>query len=127
MVILKLIAWSDRQEERENDLTDILKIIQHYFDLEWDEIVEHHYDTFEKDPFDQKIIAAEVLGRKSRLYLEKSKAISERVLKVLDTNLQDATKSAIAAEWARKLDTDIEYAFALLSAFQRGITHSGIT
>ena len=29
MVILKLIAWSDRPEERENDLSDILKIIQH--------------------------------------------------------------------------------------------------
>jgi len=122
MVILKLIAWSDRPEERENDLTDILKIIQHYFELEWDEIVQHHNDILDKDPFDQKIIAAEVLGRKSRLYLKKSKAISERVLKVLDTNLQDASKSAIAREWARKLDSDIEYAFALLTAFQKGIT-----
>jgi len=122
MVILKLIAWSDRPEERENDLTDILKIIQHYFELEWDEIVQHHNDILDKDPFDQKIIAAEVLGRKSRFYLKKSKAISERVLKVLDTNLQDASKSAIAREWARKLDSDIEYAFALLTAFQKGIT-----
>ncbi len=123
MVILKLIAWSDRPEERENDLSDILKIIQHYYDLEWDEIVEHHYDTLEKEPLDQRIISAEVLGRKSRLYLEKSKAISERVLQVLDTNLQDAAKSAIAKEWARKLGTDIEYGFALLSAFQKGIRH----
>jgi len=37
--------------------------------------------------------------------------------------LQDASKSAIAREWARKLDTDIEYAFTLLHAFQKGITH----
>jgi len=42
MIILKLVAWSDRPEERENDLTDILKIIQHYFDLAFDEIVESH-------------------------------------------------------------------------------------
>ena len=57
------------------------------------------------------------------MYLEKSKALSERVLQVLDTNLQDASKSVIAREWARKLDTDIEYAFALLNAFQKGIIH----
>ncbi len=123
MVILKLIAWSDRPEERENDLSDILKIIQHYYDMAWDEIVELHYDILDKDPFDQKIIAAEVLGRNSRLYLKKSEAISERVLQVLSNNLQDASKSAIAKEWARKLDANIEYAFAMLTAFQNGITH----
>jgi predicted nucleotidyltransferase len=123
MVILKLIAWSDRPEERENDLSDILKIIQHYYQLKWDEIVEFHYDTLDKDPFDQLLIAAEVLGRNSRLYLQKSEAISTRVLKVLENNLEDASKSAIAKDWARKLDKEIEYAFALLGAFQKGITH----
>lgn len=123
MVILKLIAWSDRPEERENDLSDILKIIQHYYQLKWDEIVELHYDTLDNDPFDQLLIAAEVLGRNSRLYLQKSEAISTRVLKVLENNLEDASKSAIAKDWARKLDKEIEYAFALLGAFQKGITH----
>lgn len=123
MVILKLIAWSDRPEERENDLSDILRIIQHYYNLKWDEIVEKHYDTLDKEPFDQLLIAAEVLGRDSRLYLQKSEAISERVLKVLETNLEEASKSAIAKDWARKLDKEIEYAFALLGAFQKGITH----
>lgn len=123
MVILKLIAWSDRPEERENDLSDILRIIQHYYNLKWDDIVEKHYDTLDKEPFDQLLIAAEVLGRDSRLYLQKSEAISERVLKVLETNLEEASKSAIAKDWARKLDKEIEYAFSLLGAFQKGITH----
>jgi len=123
MVVLKLIAWSDRPEERGDDLSDILSIIQHYYNLNWDEIVEKHYDTLDKDPFDQLLIAAEVLGRNSKLYLQKSKAISERVLKVLETNLEDASQSAIAKEWAIKLDKEIEYAFDLLGAFQKGITH----
>ena len=123
MVILKLIAWSDRPEERGDDLTDILRIIHHYFDLKWDEIVEQHYDILDKEPFDQLLIAAEVLGRNSRLYLQKSKAISTRILKVLESNLVDVSKSAIAREWARRLDTDVTYAFTLLSAFQKGITH----
>jgi predicted nucleotidyltransferase len=123
MVILKLIAWSDRPEERENDLSDILKIIHHFFDLAWDEILEVHYDTLDKDPFDQLIIAAEVLGRKSKIYLQKSKVISKRILHVLENNLQEPTKSAIAKEWARKLDRDLEYAFGLLDSFYKGITH----
>jgi len=123
MVILKLIAWSDRPEERGDDLPDILNIIEHYYNLVWDQIVHVHYDTLLKDPFDEKIIAAEVLGRNSRLYLQKSKAISERVLKLLKDNLQDAEKSEIARIWARKLGSDIEYAFALLTAFQKGLTH----
>jgi len=122
MVILKLISWSDRPEERENDLSDILRIIQHYYDLKGDEIVEKHFDTLDNDPFDQLLIAAEVLGRNSRLYLQKSEAISARVLRVLETNLQEASKSAIAKDWARKLDKEIEYAFALLSAFQKGVS-----
>lgn len=123
MVILKLIAWSDRPEERSDDLPDILRIIQHYYDLKWDEIVEKHYDTLDQEPFDRLIIAAEVLGRNSRLYLQKSEALATRVLKVLESNLEDASKSAIAKEWARKLDKEIEYTFALLGAFQKGITH----
>lgn len=122
MVILKLIAWSDRPEQRQNDLSDILRIIQHYFDLEWDEIVELHYDILINEPFDRMKIAAEVLGRKSRQYLERSDKISERVLMVLQNDLQKASQSMIAREWARILDKDIQYAFELLTTFQEGIT-----
>jgi predicted nucleotidyltransferase len=123
MVILKLIAWSDRPEERADDLSDILHIIQHYYELMWDEILTHHADTFNQEPFDQLQIAAEVLGRDTKLYLQKSEKISLRVHHSLTTNLVDASKSAIAKEWARKLDSTVEYAFALLIALHRGITH----
>ena len=49
MVVLKLIAWSDRPEERENDLTDILRIIEHYFEHNFDEIVEFYRMAGEAD------------------------------------------------------------------------------
>jgi len=123
MVILKLIAWSDRPEERENDLSDILRIIQHYYTLNWAEIVEKHFDTLEHDPFDQLMIAAEVLGRNSRLYLQKSEVISARVMHVLASNSESASQSAISRVWARILDKEIAYAYALLCAFQKGIRH----
>lgn len=121
MVILKFIAWSDRPEERENDLSDILKIIEHYYYLKWDEIVEKHFDILDKDVFDQLLIAAEVLGRDSKIYLQKSEVISTRIFNVLETNLKEVSKSKIAKEWAIKLDRNIEYAFNLLEALHKGL------
>ena len=121
MVVLKLIAWIDRPEERENDLTDILRIIEHYFEHNFDEIVEFHHDTFPEDSFDQLIISAEVLGRKVKLYIEKSDKLSERISKILNSNLEQESQSAIAKEWARNRDWEIEYALKLIKAFQKGI------
>ena len=121
MIILKLVAWSDRPEERENDLADILKIIEHYFDYNFDEIAEHHHDTFPEDGFDQLLIAAEVLGRKSKQYLEKSKALTERINNVLDNNLNDDRESRIAKKWARIKDWEIAYAFSILKSFKKGL------
>lgn len=121
MVILKLVAWSDRPEQRENDLADILLVIRHYFNLEFDEIVAFHHDTFAEGPFDRIMIAAEVLGRKAKHYLEKSEFLSTRIHNVINSNLIEAAKSDIAREWARKLDRDIDYAMAILEAFRRGI------
>lgn len=49
MIILKLVSWSDRPEERGNDLADILRIIEYYFDHNFDEIVELLNDTFPEE------------------------------------------------------------------------------
>lgn len=121
MVILKLVAWSDRPEERENDLADILRIIEHYFEHNYDEIVEFHNDTFPEMGFDRWSVSAEVLGRKAKVYLEKSERLKERVLSVVESNLGDKEMSSIAKEWARIKDWEIQYAITLLKAFKKGI------
>ncbi|MFD0762843.1 nucleotidyl transferase AbiEii/AbiGii toxin family protein [Lutibacter aestuarii] len=122
MVILKLIAWSDRPEERDNDLYDILKIIEHYFDLNFDEIVEHHNDTFpEEDDLDQLKIAARVLGRKASQFLNVSRAINDRILKTLNENITDAKDSAIAKQWVTKKEWDLEYAVQILEELKLGL------
>jgi len=83
--------------------------------------VEYHHDTFPEDGFDQLLIAAEVLGRKSRRYIKKSEVLSEHIKKVLETNLTDEEESKIAKEWARIKDWEIEYAFSILKSFQKGL------
>jgi len=121
MVILKLVAWSDRPEERENDLADILKIICHYFDHNYDEIVEFHHDTFPEETFDEILIAAEVLGRKAKKYLLKSPPLNERIISVMDQNLMKESESKIAIEWARIMDWEVGYTFSVLNAFEKGM------
>ncbi|WP_221407842.1 hypothetical protein [Reichenbachiella faecimaris] len=121
MVILKLVAWNDRPEERENDLSDILRIIQHFYDLEFDDIADHHYDLLATDILDELLVSAEVLGRKCRIYLEKSTTLSDRITGILKNELTINEKSAIARDWARKLDKDVNYASSIIRAFQRGI------
>ena len=122
MVILKLIAWSDRPEERDNDLYDILRIIEHYFDLNFDEIVEHHNDTFPKeDDLDQFKIAARVLGRKASQFLNISEAINDRILKTINDNVANAKDSVIAKQWIRNREWDLEYAVQILEEFKLGL------
>lgn len=122
MVILKLIAWSDRPEERDNDLYDILRIIEHYFVINYDEILEHHSDTFlDEDDFDRFKIAARVLGRKASQFLNISEAINDRILRTLNENVADAKKSAIAKQWAINKEWDLEYAVQILKEFKLGL------
>lgn len=122
MVILKLIAWSDRPEERDTDLYDILRIIEYYFDLNFDEIVEYHNDIFPEDgDLDQLRISARVLGRKASQYLNVSEAINERILKTLNENVVDAKNSQIAKQWVIKKEWDLEYAVQILEEFKQGI------
>lgn len=123
MVILKLIAWSDRPEDRDNDLYDILRIIEHYFDLNFDEIVEHHFDTFpDGDKLDQFKIAARVLGRKASKFLSVSKEINDRILKTINENVVNVEKSAIAKQWIRDKDWDLKYAVEILEELKKGLT-----
>ncbi len=122
MIILKLVAWSDRPEERDNDLKDIILIIENYFNFNFDEIVEFHNDIFPENDFDQLKIAAEVLGRKSKKYLIKSELLSNRIVTLLKKNLTDINESKIAKEWAITKNWNMEYAINLLNAFYKGIT-----
>ncbi|MCK0136963.1 MULTISPECIES: nucleotidyl transferase AbiEii/AbiGii toxin family protein [unclassified Arenibacter] len=123
MVILKLIAWSDRPEERDNDLYDILRIIEHYFDYNYDEIVEHHNDTFpENDELDQLKVSARVLGRNASKFLTISKPINDRILKTINENIIDPAESSIAKQWVKNKDWGLEYAVELLEEFKEGLT-----
>jgi predicted nucleotidyltransferase len=124
-ILLKLTAWSDRPEDRGNDLGDILSIISSYYDSHWDFILDDHGELLDllgdegKD--DERLVAARVLGREAAAYLQKSERLRERILEVLDKNINDQFNSDIARQWAAKLDKDMTYTLSLLEAFLTGI------
>jgi len=121
MVILKLVSWADRPEERGNDPSDILQIISNYFLFEYDEIIDNHYDTFPDEEFDQLRISAKVLGRKVAEILRKSEKLADRVLNILESNTIDQKNSPIAKQWAQKNDWPLDYAIGLLEELKSGI------
>ena len=121
MVILKLVSWSDRPEERKDDLYDILLILDKYFEMYDEEIYEYHNDLFEDDKDNLVLISARVLGRKAAEILAKSDRLKNRIFKVLNENIQDPKNSKIAEKWAIEHDKTIEYAISLLEELRIGI------
>lgn len=125
MIILKIVAWSDRPEERENDLGDILLIISEYFWLMYDFIIDNHPDLLdlltEEGDMSQRIVASRVLGREAAKYLLQSAKLKERIFQVLEQNVNDQYQSAIANDWAVKLGQPLDYTLSLLQSFLSGI------
>jgi len=122
MILLKLISYGDRPEERQNDLYDILYVIEHYYRIDEDEILSNHFDVIEKlSEFDQLLIAAEVLGRKSGKYLKINKKLKDRIFNFMESSIQEPEKSGMALDWTRRKDWDLSYTVAILESLFRGM------
>lgn len=121
MMMLKFISWHDRPEWRSNDLDDLFLIISRYFDVASNEIFEFHGDLLDSEPFDQKLIAARLLGRKIARYLKNNQKLKERVLTILETQINRNENSEIAIAWATKNDHPMDYGLKLLSQIRQGI------
>ncbi len=115
-------ALNDRPEDRDQDPGDILRIIQHYFDYNYDEILEKHNDIFPETEIDELKIAARVLGREARKYLNSSKKLESRVLEILHDQTTSPQTSDFLKKWAMIKDWDLSYAEEILTEFKTGIT-----
>lgn len=90
VVLLKLIAFDDRPEERHNDPLDIDSIIKHYPEVETELIWEEYNFLYEDDGKSHNEIGVEVLGYEiSKLILQNTQ-LKNRLLNILDKaiNLQ---------------------------------------
>ena len=86
IVILKLIAWNDRPEMREDDIGDIAEIIKNYFHFNSDAIFEYHNDLFTDDN-DLDEIASQYLGREIGTIISRNLKLTERIIGILEDGL----------------------------------------
>lgn len=121
MVVLKLVSWSDRPEDRFDDPRDVLHIIENYFDLKWDEIVEFHNDVFPEGDLDPLKVSARVLGREVAEILNQSERLKNRILEILEDNTSNPGHSEFAKNWVFDSDWGIEEAIEVLKEFKTGI------
>ena len=112
IVLLKLIAYDDRPEQRAKDGRDVGSIIQHYFDLEAERIYEHHSDLFTEAENDNELqdIAATVIGREIKITIGENSALLQRVKTILEREIKLGEKSSFIINMIAETKMSVEEA-----------------
>ena len=122
IVLLKLIAWDDRPESRRDDIKDISDILNHFFDMNDNEIFENHHDLFEKEEASLKYIAARVMGREMSKIAKKNELLFSRIVGILDSNTLVSQNSDMAKIMVEYYDNTIDDNVQLLKHLRQGFT-----
>jgi len=122
IVLLKLIAWDDRPESRRDDIKDISDILNHFFDMNDNEIFENHHDLFEKEEASLKQIAARVMGREMSKIAKKNELLFSRIVGILDSNTLVSQNSEMAKIMVEYYDNTIDDNVQLLKHLRQGFS-----
>lgn len=118
IVVLKLIAWSDRPEVRVKDAKDLAFILENYFDIQHNIIFDDHFDLID-DNFDKQICSARVLGRLITPIFAKNEILKTQIIQILTT--QTTNKVSNLATVMMKDSEEYEKYVQLLKAILEGI------
>lgn len=121
IVLLKLIAWSDRPEMRQSDILDISDILNNYFDLQGEEIYENHSNLFEDETKELINISATALGINIGAIIKEDKLLTERIIKILKANSTILADSKIGIIMTTYFDNTVEENVRILNDILRGI------
>lgn len=120
--ILKLIAYSDRPDERAKDISDIKFIIEKYADMNVEYICNEHSDIMSNN-WDENL-SARVLGRDMGKIMKDDPVLMNRILEILNSNINDNHNSKIALLMMTGLDNTLEQKIELLKNLRDGILDS---
>ncbi len=121
IVLLKMIAWDDMPEKRRDDIKDISDILNHFFNMYDNEILENHHDLFNEEA-DLKYIAARVMGREMNKIAKRNKKLFERIDRILEANTTDIASSHMAEIMIEYFDNTMEDNVTLLKQLKQGFT-----
>jgi predicted nucleotidyltransferase len=88
IILLKLIAYDDRPEERQKDARDIANILESYFELQSNLIYDYHNDLFavgeaEQEQLVLEEVAAKVVGREIKKIIHANDLLLHRVQTII--------------------------------------------
>lgn len=124
LIILKLIAYDDRPDQRQKDIYDVAYIIRYYLDIIEDVIFENHIDLV-TDDYNGELAASRVLGREMYEIAKSSPELVQRMKNILHEQTNDPSNSAIGNIIAgRNSYETVQQAVDHLSAILAGFTDS---
>lgn len=120
IVLLKMIAWDDRPENRRDDNKDISDILNPFFNMYDHEIWENHHDLFDYDQDNLLHIAARVMGREMKKIARRNESLFERIERILNANTGDLQSSKMGAIMVEYFDNTVEDNVLLLQQLKQG-------
>jgi predicted nucleotidyltransferase len=126
IVLLKLIAFDDRPEERLKDARDIANILVNYFELQADVVYEDHADIFtvsdsELDKLTFPVVSGIVIGREMKRITDGNQLLKERLVKILETQMALAENSAFIRNMVEETGANVEEIIRWLNALHTGL------
>jgi predicted nucleotidyltransferase len=120
LMILKLVAWSDRGRETDKDAADIYRLLTAYADANTDRLYENEMDLLETVGFDMQWAGAELLGRDvAHLCAPAARTLIQSVLEseqTLERLIRDMQRTSTVAE-------DMPIVERMLTLFRFGLLH----
>lgn len=124
IVLLKLIAFDDRPENRFKDPRDIVNIIIHFFDLQAELIYNEHSDLFAGEEISLEKISATVIGREIRKTIKENDELYSRVKEILRVHLKKRETSAFLRAMVEETDSNLDNIMELVLALSNGLNET---
>jgi len=125
VVLLKLIAFDDRPENRPNDPSDIDSIMQYYPEIEAEMIWgEYNFLYVDNEELSHEEVGIKVLGYELSKIIFKNKQLTERVLNILDNAIElksGLTKKMIQNSEEETVESKIKKLSMLKLGIQEGL------
>ncbi len=121
IILLKLIAFDDRPENRGNDPGDVAYMINNYFNLNDSKIFEYHNDLFGGDE-SLEIISSTVIGREIKLTLVKNAALFKRTISIIDNHIRQEENSQFVKSMIGDYCDTINMAIDWFKSIKNGIS-----
>ena len=119
IVMLKLIAYEDRSDERGKDIVDIQSILRYYDRIEDTLIYDIHFDQLGEKGLSEEL-AARVIGREINQILSESD-LDKRLLRFLSKEIALAENSSMVKLLIQGTEKPVSFAIMILEELKRGI------